>query len=155
MVKESWRGASLYERSIVAKIQLLQGEPEDGFVEQIQVTVAAALLVNSAAINSGIAVKVLSMLLTGRIGDKEACTKIRNRLTNLKRGISKIVNRSQIDFSSGSVKRRLESPFFLPPATSYPEVLTHTQQAKADSPATVGKVKCLNPNHTMKFEINA
>ena len=72
----SWSGASLYERSIVAKIRLLTGAPEEGSVGQIQVTVAVALLVDSAAMSSGIAVQVLSMLLTGRIGDKGCSSKI-------------------------------------------------------------------------------
>ena len=56
MEKVSWRGASLYERSIVTKVRLLNEAPEVGFAEQIQVTVAVALLVDSAAMNSGIAV---------------------------------------------------------------------------------------------------
>ena len=66
MAKVSWREASLYERSIVTKIRLLKDAPEEGFAEQIQVTMAVALLVDSAAMNSGIAVRVLSMLLTDR-----------------------------------------------------------------------------------------
>ena len=115
---------------------------EEGFEGQIQVTMAVALLVDSAVMNSGIAVRLLGMLLTGRIGDKGACTKIQNRVTRIKKGVSKIVNRPQSDYTSRSVERRLESPFFLYPATSYPEVLTHLQQAKADSSATVGKAKC-------------
>ena len=141
MAKVSWREASLYERSIVTKIRLLKDAPEEGFAEQIQVTVAVALLVDSAAMGSGIAVQVLSMPLTGRIGDKGGSSKIRNRLSSIKKGISKIANHPQCAYSSRSVKRRLESPFFLPPATSCPEVLTHFQQAKADSSATVGKAK--------------
>jgi hypothetical protein len=64
VAKESWRGASLYERSIVTKTRLLKDAPEKGFSEQIQVTVAVALMVDSAAMNSGIAVRVISMLLT-------------------------------------------------------------------------------------------
>ena len=87
MAKVSWREASLYERSIVTKIRLLKDAPKEGFAQQIQVTVAVALLVDSAAMNSGIAVRVLSMLLTGRIGDKGACTKIQNRLTRIKKGV--------------------------------------------------------------------
>ena len=141
MAKMSRRKASLYERSIATKIRLLKDAPEEGFAEQIQVTMAVALLVDSAVMNSGIAVRVLGMLLTGRIGDKGVCTKIQNRLASIKKGVSKIVNSSQSKYTSRSVERRLESPFFLPPATSYPEVLTHFQQAKADSSATVGKAK--------------
>ena len=99
------------------------------------------MLVDSAAINNGVVAGVLSMLLTGCIGDKGACTKIQNRLVRIKKGVSKIVNNSQSKYTSRSVERRLESPFFLPPATSYPEVLTQFQQAKADSSATVGKAK--------------
>ena len=80
MAKESLRGATLYERSIVTKTRLLKDVSEKGFAEQIQVTVAVALMVDSAAMNSGIAVRVLSLLLTGRVGDTQACTKIQNRL---------------------------------------------------------------------------
>ena len=43
MATVSWSGASLFERSIVAKIRLLTDAPEEGFAEQIQVTVAVAL----------------------------------------------------------------------------------------------------------------
>ena len=77
MAKVSWREASLYERSIVTKIRLLKDAPKEGFAEQIQVTMAVALLVDSAAMSSGIAVRVLSMLLTGRIGDKGAARKFK------------------------------------------------------------------------------
>jgi hypothetical protein len=142
MATVSWSGASLFERSIVAKIRLLTDAPEEGFAEQIQVTVAVALLAHSAAMSSSIALQVLSMLLTGCIGDKGGSSKIRNRLATIKKGISRIANLWQCDYSSRSVKRRLESPFFLPSATSYPEVPTHFQQAKADSSTTLGKFIC-------------
>ena len=97
------------------------------------------MLVDSAAINNGVAVGVLSMLLTGRIGDKGADGKVRNRLASIKRGLLKFTTKRQEKYSPGSVQQRLESAFFLPPATSYPEILTHIQQAKANASAAVGK----------------
>ena len=51
-------------------IMFLKVAPEQGFEKQIQVTVAGALMVNSAAINNVVAVEVLSMLLTGRVAIK-------------------------------------------------------------------------------------
>ena len=139
LAKESWRGASLCERGIFDKTRLLKDTPEKGFAAQIQVTVAVALLVDSAAINNSVAVGVLSMLLTGRVGDKVVDGKVRNRLASIKRGVSKFANRQQEAYSPGSVQQRLESAFFLPPATSYPEILTHVQHAKAGSSAPLGK----------------
>ena len=132
-------GASLCEREIFNKTRLLKDTPEEGFATQIQVTVAVALLVDSAAISNGVAVGVLSMLLTGRIGDKGADGKVRNRLASMKRGLLKFTTKRQEKYSPGSVQQRLESAFFLPPATSYPEILTHIQQAKANASATAGK----------------
>jgi hypothetical protein len=62
MAKESRGGASLYECTIAPKTRLLTGAPKEGFVEEIQVTFAVTLLVDSVAMDSGIAVGVLNML---------------------------------------------------------------------------------------------
>jgi hypothetical protein len=123
MAKVSWSRASLYERPIVAKIRLLAGAPEESSAGQIHVTVAVALLVDSAAMSSGIADQVLIMLLTGRNGDKGGSSKIRNRLSSIKKGISKIANRPQFDYSSRSVKRRLESSR---PKPTHPPLLVNS-----------------------------
>ena len=154
LAKESWRGASLCEREIFKKTRLLKDAPEQGFAKQIQVTVAVALMVDLAAINNVVAVEVLSMLLTGRVGDKVVDKKVRNRLGCIKKGVSKFANKRQEVYSPRSVQQRLESAFFLPPATSYPEILTHAQQAKADSSATVGKAICLTSYTRTKYEFD-
>jgi hypothetical protein len=141
LLKVSWDRASLSERSFIEQTQLLSEAPMEGFVPQIDVTVAVALLIDRAAETKMIVSQVLHMLLTGRVGDKIACSKVKSRMAKTQKGLKKYSSQAQSRFSPPSVEQRLESAFYLPPATSYPEVLTHSQQAKADSSATVGKVK--------------
>ena len=120
MANECWRAASLYERTIVTNTMLLKKSPEKGFATQIHVTVKVALLVDQAAVNSGVAVGVLSMLLTSHVGDKTSRTRVQNRLANIKKGVSKVANKPQRNYSPESLKQRLESTFWLPTGVSFP-----------------------------------
>jgi hypothetical protein len=116
--------------------------PKEGFASQIVVTVSIALLVDWAATSNLIAAKVLCMLLTGRVGDEGDWSQVRKRLGNIKKGVAKHALQPAGYFSPQSVKQRLESPFWMPLATSYPNIMTHDQQAKADAPVTSGQSKC-------------
>ena len=92
------------ERAIFKKTLQLKDATEDGFAAQIHVSVAVALLVDCAAINTGIAVQVLNMLLTGHFGEKDAWVKVRNRLTSIKRGLSTFTRKPKVHFSLTSVE---------------------------------------------------
>jgi hypothetical protein len=137
-VKQSWDRASPYERAICEKTQELKEPPEEGFADQTDVTVAVALLVDCAAASNAIAVRVLNMLLTGHVGDQSAWTQVRLRLVNIKKGIAKYTSRPMISFSPQSVEKRLKAAFYLPIATSYPDILTVFQQTKAYESASLG-----------------
>jgi hypothetical protein len=100
--------------------------------------VAVALLVDCAVASNAIAVRVLNMLLTGHLGDPGAWTQVRLRLVNIKKGIAKYTSRPVISFSPQSVEKRLKAAFYLPIATSYPDMLTISQQTKADESSSLG-----------------
>jgi hypothetical protein len=129
-----WVGASLSERSIVEYTRVLCEAPDACFASQIHVTVAVAMLIDSAASTNNIAVRVLHLLLTGRVGDKISWTPVRLRLAKIKQGLVKYSIQPQAQYSPQSV-RRLDLAFYQPIATSFPEIKTHFQQAKADASA--------------------
>jgi hypothetical protein len=141
LVKQSWGAVSSHVRTICEGTLVLKDAPKEGFTYQLHVTVAIALLIDSAATSNLIAAQVLSMLLTGRVGDQSAWTQVRTRLANIKKGLAKIVSQPASKYSSRSVEQRLEAPFWLPLATAYPGILTHAQQAKAGASATSGQSK--------------
>jgi hypothetical protein len=88
-VKQSWLEASLSERGIMENTRMLSKAPDQSFVSQIDVTVGVAILIDSAASTNGIAVQVLHLLLTGRVGDKISWGPVRSRLCNIKKGLVK------------------------------------------------------------------
>lgn len=114
-MKESWAGASSYERAICEKTLMLKEGPKESFSEQVNVTVALALLVEWAARSNIIAVQVLSLLLTGGFGDRGACTTIQNRLASIRKGVAKYLDKPKTMYSIPSVRKRLECAFWLPP----------------------------------------
>jgi len=136
-LKAALRLASSFERTICAKTRLLTVAPEEGFTFQIHVTLAVALLIDWAAATNTIALQVLHMLLTGSVGDKANWAKVRNRLSNIKRGLAGYTSQRESFFSSASVDQRLGSSFWLSAATSYPAIKSHAQQAKADAASLV------------------
>jgi hypothetical protein len=132
-LKASLRLASSFERNVCEKTRLLTGAPEEGFIGRKHVTLAVTLMIDWAAATNLIASQVLHMLLTGSVGDKDSWTKVRSRLSKIKKGLSGYSSKRESFYSSVSLDQRLGSPFWLPPATSYPDIKTHAQQAKADA----------------------
>ena len=97
------------------------------------VTVGDALLIEWAAPSNIVAVCVLHQLISGTPGTQASLGQVRKRLENIMKGLGKYRNNSEKLYSPGSVALRLGSPFYLPKATSYPEIFTVKQQAKADA----------------------
>ena len=141
MLKVSWDRASLSEQSFVEQTQLLSEAPVEGFVPQIDVTVAVALLIDRAAETKVIASQVLHMLLTGRVGDKSSWVPVRNRIAKILKGLSKYSAKSPVLFSPQSAQQRLGSAFYLPSAISYSDILTHHQQKQAEASGSRGSSK--------------
>ena len=104
-----------------------------GFAKQMPVTVGDALLIEWAAPSNIVAVCVLHQLISGTPGTQASLGQVRKRLENIMKGLGKYRNISEKLYSPGSVALRLGSPFYLPKATSYPEIFTVKQQAKADA----------------------
>ena len=114
MLKVSWDRASLSEQSFAEQTQLLSEAPMEGFVPQVDVTVAIALLIDRAAATKTIASQVLRILLTGRVSDKISWAPVRNRNTKILKGLSKYSAKSPVLFSPQSAQQRLGSAFNLP-----------------------------------------
>jgi hypothetical protein len=142
LLRESWSGASPQERTICQKTKLLSDSPKEGFVAQIHVTVSVALLIDWAAATNILAVQVLHLLLTGCVGGQVALTQVRSRLAKIKKGLAKLSICSSSTFSPLSLRQRLDSAFYLPIGTSYPDIRTHSQQAKAEGSNPLGKGTC-------------
>ena len=120
---------------LCSKTNLLTTAPEPGFAPQMFVTVADALLINSAAASNKVAVAVLQQRIAGTAGRLEDLDRVRSRLAHVLKGLEKVVCNAEKQYSPESVAKRLASPFFLPPATAYPVLLTVVQQAKVDAAA--------------------
>ena len=99
------------------------------------VTVADALLVDSAAASNTVAVAVLQQRIAGTAGRQGDLDNVRSRLAHVLKGLEKVVCNAEKQYSPESVAQRLASPFFLPAATAYPVFRTVVQQAKADAAA--------------------
>ena len=131
----SWGSASREMRELFSKTKQLTKAPETGFAPQMFVTVADALLVDSAAASSTVAVAVLQQRIAGMAGRQGDLARVRSRLARVLNGLKKVACSAEKKYSPGSVAQRLASPFFLPPATAYPVPLTVVQQAKVDAAA--------------------
>ena len=132
LIRLSWEKASLSLQGVCGKTKQLKLAPGADFATQMTVTVGDALLIEWAATSSSLAVHVLQQLMAGTPGTKDDLDKIRLRLAKIKRKLAKPASHSNW-YSLRSVALRLGSPFFLPNGTSYPEILTVAQQAKADA----------------------
>ena len=100
------------------------------------VTVADALLINSAAASTTVAVAVLQQRIAGTAGHQEDLVRVRNRLARVLDGLKKVkAGGGEKKYSPESVAQRLESPFFMPDKTAYQEIRTMAQQAKVDAAA--------------------
>ena len=133
LLKASLRLGSSFERSVCEKTRQLTGAPQDSFIGQIHVTLAVTLMIDWAAATNLIASQVLHMLLTGSVGDKDSWTNVRSRLSRIKKILSGYSSKRESFYSSVGLNQRLGSPFWLPPATPYPDIKAHAQQAKADA----------------------
>ena len=120
--------------------------PMAGFAKQMPGTVGDALLIEWAAPSNGVAVCMLNQLISGPPpppGTQASLEKVRARLQNIMKGLGKYRSNSEKLYSPGSLALRLGSSFYLPNATSYPEIFTVKQQAKADAANT--KTKSARP----------
>ena len=132
----SWGSAPREMRELFLKTKQLTTAPEPGFAPQMFVTVADALLVDSAAASNTVAVAVLQQRIAGTAGHQEDLARVRKRLVRVLKGLKKVVCNAEKQYSPESVAKRLASPFFLPPATAYPVFRTVVQQAKVDAAAS-------------------
>ena len=132
----SWGSASREMQELFLKTKQLTTAPEPGFAPQMFVTVADALLIDSAAASNTVAVAVLQQRIAGTAGHQEDLARVRKRLAHVPKGLKKVVCNMEKLYSPESVAKRLASPFFLPPATAYPVFLTVVQQAKVDAAAS-------------------
>ena len=131
------------------KTELLMALPTRGFAPQMTVTVADAILLESAAPTSGVAVAVLQQCIAGTAGAQEDLDRVRNRLAYIKKGLQKAAGFSKKGFSLESVALRLASPFFLAPGTAYLPILTVAQQAKAN--AARAKAEATRPGEDLFY----
>jgi len=121
---------------LCSKTNLLTTAPEPGFAPQMFVTVADALLINSAAASNKVAVAVLQQRIAGTAGRLEDLDRVRMRLMHMHKGLKSGSRYPEKRFSPESVAQRLAAPFFMPDATAYPELRTVAQQAKVDAVAS-------------------
>ena len=129
----SWDRATPDMLALCEKTKLLTALPTRGFAPQTTVTVADAILVESAAPTNGVAVAVLQQCIAGTAGTQEDLDRVRKRLALIKKGLQQVGRLPKKEFSLESVVARLASPFFLAPGTAYLPILTVAQQAKANA----------------------
>ena len=132
----SWGSAPREMRELFLKTKQLTTAPEPGFAPQMFVTVADALLIDSAAASTTVAVAVLQQRIAGTAGRQEDLARVRKRLAHVLKGLKKVVCSAEERYSPESVAERLAAPFFLPPATAYTVFRTVVQQAKVDAAAS-------------------
>ena len=121
---------------LCSKTNLLTTAQEPKFAPQMFVTVADALLINSAAASTTVAMAVLQQRIAGTAGRLEDLHRVRMRLMHMHKGLKSASRSLEKRFSPESVAQRLAAPFFMPDATAYPELRTVAQQAKVDAVAS-------------------
>jgi hypothetical protein len=107
--------------------------PAPGYAPQTTITVARAILLKSSAPTNGVAVAAMQQRIAGTTGTQGDLDRVRNRLALTKQGMHAAFGFSKKRFSPESLAARLAPPFILAPATTYPQVLTLAQQAKANA----------------------
>ena len=70
----------------------LKALPALGFAPQMAIAVAGAILLESAAPISGVAVAVLKQCVAGTIGAQEKLDRARSRLAFIKKGLQKVAS---------------------------------------------------------------
>jgi hypothetical protein len=106
--------------------------PAPGFAPQTTITVAGAIILNSAAQTHGVAVAVLQKFIAATVGVQEDLDR-RSRLALIKKGPHAKAGFLKKRLSPESLTARFAPPVFLAPATTYHQDLTVAQQAKADA----------------------
>ena len=115
-------------------MEALEYFPDEGFAQQIDVTVGVALVIEWAARKKAknTAVRVLQQLISGEVGSAKDWEKTRARMNKVTPNIRKeIGKKSESWFSAESVQARLSSPFRLSQGVHYPRILTLKQQEKS------------------------
>ena len=74
-------------RELLLKTKQLTAAPEPGFASQMFVTVADALLIDSAAASNTVAVAVLQQRIAGTAGHQEDLARVRKRLAHVLKGL--------------------------------------------------------------------
>jgi hypothetical protein len=92
--------------------------PAPVFAPQTAITVADAILLESAPPTNGIAVAVLQHCVAGTAGTQEDLGRVCNRLALIKKGLHEVA-------------LRIAPPFFLAPPATYPQVLTNCATGKS------------------------
>ena len=127
--------------------------PDEGFAQQIDVTVGVALIIEWAARKKAknTAVRVLQQLISGEVGSAKDWEKTRARMNKVTPNIRKeIGEKSENWFSAESVQARLSSPFQFTQGVHYPRLLTAKQQQSKSALRTYpGELVCPLLLHTM------
>ena len=92
LLVRSWKSASLEVRELFLKTKQLTENPELGFTSQMFVTVADALLVDSAAVSNKVAVAVLQQRIAGTASRLEDLHRVRKRLARVFKGLKAVAN---------------------------------------------------------------
>ena len=134
LLRRAWDSVDPYVQIICENTKGLDSFPDEGFAQQIDVTVGAALLIEWAARKKAknTAVRVLQQLTSGGMGSAEDLEKTRKRLNKITTNIKKeIKTNSEDKYPPESIQARLSSPFRLSQGVHYPRILTLKQQAKS------------------------
>ena len=98
----SWGSAPREMRELFLKTKQLTAAPGTGFAPQMLVTVADALLVDSAAASTTVAVAVLRQRIAGTAGHQGDLARVRKRLAHVLRGLKKVVCSAEERYLPGS-----------------------------------------------------
>lgn len=134
-----------YVQIICGNMEGLDSSPNEGFAQQIDVTVGVALVIEWAARKKAknTAVRVLQQLISGEVGSAEDLDKTRKRLNKITALLKKeIKTNAEYKFTPESIQARLSSRFRLPQGVHYPRLLTAKQQAKSALHTYSGELDC-------------
>ena len=151
LLRRAWDSVDPYVQIICENTKGLDSFPDEGFAQQIDVTVAAALLIEWAARKKAknTAVRVLQQLISGEMGSAEDLDKTRKRLNKITTNIKKeIKTNAEYKFPPESIQARLSSPFRLAKGDRYPRLLTPSQAKEGLCP-TPGEKPACSLLHTM------
>ena len=153
LLRRAWYSVGAYVRTICGNMEALEYFPDEGFAQQIDVTVGVALVIEWAARKKAknTAVRVLQQLISGTVGSKQDWEKVRNRLNTITSTIKKEIKQDgEAAFTSESVQARLSSPFQFTQGVHYPRLLTAKQQQSKSALRTYpGELVCPLLLHTM------